>query len=196
MNPMTVPTKWLPQVGTGAALLASLVAPACGAAPDRLDPMPWTAELQRMDEALGRGDLGAAARARQNAYRTALGSRRWEAMAAVGDASVRLARRPGAPAGMVPEARRAYLAALYRARHAHSADGVLQMADAFAALGDREAARQALVMAASMTAGTRATEIAERMRALRERLDSRAPASVGSGDGSSVARLAPVRSAD
>lgn len=196
MNPMTVPTRWFRRAVAVVALPASLVAPACGAAPDRPDAMPWMADLQRMDEALGRGDLGAAARARQDAYRAALGNRRWEGMAAVGDASVRLAKLPGAPDAMVPEARRTYLAALYRARHQGSVDGVLHVAEALTALGDREAARQALVMAAAMTAGSQRTEIAERMRALRERLETRAPAAVGAGDGSSLARLAPVRSAD
>ncbi|HET8577530.1 MAG TPA: hypothetical protein VFO18_10555 [Methylomirabilota bacterium] len=196
MNPLTVPTKWFQRATAAVLLLASVVAPACGSPPDRSDPMPWTADLRQMDEALGRGDLQAAARARHDAYLAALGSRRWEGMAAVGDASVRLAQLQGASATMLPEARRTYLAALYRARHQRSIDGVLYVAEAFAVLGDRDAARQALRMATAMSAGSQPTEVAGRIRALHERLESRAPAATGSGDTNSVAGVAPSLAAD
>ena len=83
---------------------------------------------------------------------------------------------------MVPEARRVYLSALFRARQQRSLDGVLHVAEAFAALGDRDAARQALVMASAMSAGSRRAEVAERMRAIRERLEGRMPAASGAAD--------------
>lgn len=190
MNAIPIPTKLIRQSTASVALLAAVVTPACGTAPDRSDDTNWIAQLQRMDEALARGDVSAAARARHDAYSAALRSRRWDGMAAVGDASVRLAQLPGERAAMLSEARRAYLSALFRARHQRSLDGVLRVAEAFAALGDREAARQALVMAGTMTAGTQQTEIAERMRAIRERLERRAPAAVGGGSDELITRLA------
>jgi predicted aminopeptidase len=54
-------------------------------------------------------------------------------------------------------------------------------AEAFAALGDRADARQALVMASAMSAGSGRAELAERMHALRERLEGRVPAASGGG---------------
>jgi hypothetical protein len=197
MNPITArPAKMLERMAAGVALLAALVTPACGAAPDKSKDMLWVAHLQRMDEALAHGDVSAAVRARDDAYSAALGSRRWEAMGDAGDASLRLAQLPSARAAMVPEARRAYLSALFRARHQRSIDGVLRVAEAFAALGDRDAARQALVMASTMTGGTQQAEIAERMRAIRERLEGRVPTAVGDGSGDLITRFAESAGVD
>jgi len=190
MNPLAMPTKLIRQVTASAALLAAVVTPACGVAPDRSRDAAWIAQLQRMDEALARGDVSAAVQARRDAYSAALRSRRWDGMAAVGDASVRLSELPGERDAMRAEARRAYLSALFRARSERSLDGVLRAAEAFAALGDRDAARQALVMAGTMTAGTQQAEIAERMRAIRERLERRAPTAVGGGSEELITRLA------
>lgn len=196
MYPMMTPTRCFQRVAAGVALLAALVAPAWGMAPNRSDSTPWVAPIQKMDEALARGDISAAVRAWHDAYLAALGARRWEGMAAVGDASMRLAALPDSRRAMEAEARRCYLAALFRARHQRSIDGVLQIAEAFAALGDRGAARQALVIASAMTGGTPQTEIAERMRVLREWLEGRAPARAGARSGESVAGFAQSVSAD
>lgn len=181
MTPMPMPTRWPQQMAGVLLLLAAAVTAACGASPDRSDGAPWIAHIEAMDAALARGDVSAAVRARHGAYLAALGSRRWEGMADVGDASLRLAELPEVRGAMVPEARRAYLSALLRARQQRSLDGVLHAAEAFAALGDRDAARQALVMASAMKAGYRQAELAERMRALRERLEGRVPAASGGG---------------
>jgi hypothetical protein len=190
MNPITRPAKMLQRMAAGVALLAALVTLACGIAPAGSKETLWVAHLQRMDEALARGDVNAAVRARHDAYSAALASRRWEAMVAVGDASLRLAQLPEAHAAMVAEAGRAYLSALFRARHQRSLDGVLHVAEAFAALGDCDAAKQALVMAGTMTAGTQQAEIAERMRAIRERLEGRAATAVSGGSEEFITRLA------
>ncbi len=190
MNPITMPKTLFQRVTAGAALLAAVVTPACGTAPDRSMDTPWVAHVQRMDEALARGDVGTAVRARHDAYLAALGSQRWEGMAAVGDASVRLSQLPEAQAAMIPEARHAYLEALFRARRRRSLDGVLHMAEAFDALGDGDAARQALVTASAMAAGTQQAEIAERMRAIRERLEGLTPTAVSGGSEELITRLA------
>ena len=189
MTPMPMPTRWPQQMAGVLLLLAAAVTAACGASPDRSDGAPWIAHIEAMDAALGRGDVGVAVRARHSAHLAALESRRWEGMADVGDASLRLAELPDARGAMVAEARRAYLSALLRARQQRSLDGVLHAAEAFAALGERDAARQALVMASAMSAGSGRAELAERMRTLRERLEGRVPAASGGGGIVSISAL-------
>ena len=104
-------------VVAGAALLPVVMAspPRAGSSDEPAAPV-WTPRIRAMDEALARGDIPAATRARVDAYRGARGSGRWEGMAAVGDASLRLGKVVGNRGAMAPEARSAYLAALFRAR--------------------------------------------------------------------------------
>ena len=103
--------------------------------------------LAAVDAAIARKDLGRAVLEWRDAYGLALGSRRWEAMADVGDAAVRidaLASRPvGQPTAFRAEARQAYLRALFEARRTKSQTGISRIADAFAALGDVEMAERA-----------------------------------------------------
>lgn len=138
------------------------------------DTASWDQYVQAMDDALARGDFYAADLARQTAYLMALGSRRWEAMAAVGDAYVRFADRPGASPTLRPEARRIYRSALSRAGQQGSIEGVLRVSEALAGLGDREAAREGLAMAAALGAASRGPYDVARAEALTERLDDRA----------------------
>jgi hypothetical protein len=85
--------------------------------------------------------LGRAATEWREAYREALRSRRWETLLEVGDRAAEIAAREASPEFRA-EARRAYLAALFRARALRSAEGVRRVAEAFASLGDREVADQ------------------------------------------------------
>ncbi|HET9488407.1 MAG TPA: hypothetical protein VFR64_01440 [Methylomirabilota bacterium] len=105
------------------------------------DP-PWVAHLQAMDDALAAGDRRVADWALREAHWAALGSRRWEGMIEVGDA----ARR----AGNITVARTAYMTAAFRARRLRSLEGILSAAQAFAGLGDREAAQQWLSVATEL----------------------------------------------
>ena len=102
--------------------------------------------LAEVNAAIARQDRGQATRAWREAYRIALGSRRWEAMADVGDAAVRIdalaSRSSGDPAGFRAEARQAYLRALFQARAQRAPAGIERVADAFAALGDQDVAAQ------------------------------------------------------
>ncbi|HET7875424.1 MAG TPA: hypothetical protein VFN71_07845 [Methylomirabilota bacterium] len=148
-------------------------------------PAPWAVHIQVMDAALERGDVEQAARARHDAYRAALASRRWEALADVGDATLRLAARRGVGVPTLAEARRLYLSALFRARRERSLAGVLRATEAFAALGDRDVARQGLLIAASLARDGADPELLARMQALRERVQGRSPAS-SPGQGSGV----------
>ncbi len=168
--------------------LASALSPPAAHAGDahRADDAPWAAAIRAMDEALSKGEVGAALRAREEAHRVALGSRRWEAMADVADATLKLAQNADLRRAMQSEARRAYLSALFWARHQGSLDGVLRVTEAFAALGDREAARQGFVIATALAASSYEPHARERVRALQERLTAEVPLAGGE-------RPAPVR---
>ncbi len=90
----------------------------------------------------------------RDAYIDALGIPRWEAMAAVGDASLLLETL----APTVPyrrHARAAYLNVLIRARDQQSLDGVLRAARGFAVLGDRTVMEHSLQVADSLAGSDR-----------------------------------------
>ena len=111
-------------------------------------PEPMLSErLAAVDTAIARRDLGRAVHEWRDAYGVALSARRWDAMADVGDAAVRidaLAGHPrGYPTGFRAEARQAYLRALFLARHQRAPEGIERVAQAFAALGDTEMATRA-----------------------------------------------------
>lgn len=134
----------------------------------------WDQYIQVMDDALARGDVNAAEMARQEAFLAARASRRWDAMVAVGDASARLMRSPGASPTLGADARRIYRWALFRARQQGSFEGVVRVSEAFIALDDREAARDGLTMAMDMLKGGGAQGDADRLTALVNRLNDQA----------------------
>lgn len=120
-----------------AALLVALAIVEAISTGDELPPppgisAPWADYLVALTEAQAAQDQRMAGLAYQQAYSSALASRRWEGMADVGDAAVHL--------GDVRRARIAYLTAAYRARNDHSAVGVLRAVDGLSELGDRRAA--------------------------------------------------------
>jgi hypothetical protein len=77
--------------------------------------------------------------------------------------------------GDVPAARRAYVAALFRARGERSLPGVLDAAERFAALGDRDVVEHALGMAAPLGGADRDDETQRRLQALRDQLGVSGP---------------------
>ena len=107
--------------------------------------------MAAMDEAIARNDATRAIFEWRDAYGLALRSRRWDAMATVGDAALRIdamKRVPaGHPTGFRAEARQAYLKALFDARAAGSTEGIDRVASSFAALGDTHMAAQARALA-------------------------------------------------
>jgi hypothetical protein len=145
-------------MATATIALASLVA---GRAPlhevrgfESLPPAEertLAARLAAMDEAIARNDTSRAVYEWRDAYGLALRSRRWDAMAAVGDAALRIDAMMGAPAGhptgFRAEARQAYLRALFDARADGAGDGIERIASSFAALGDTQMAAQARALA-------------------------------------------------
>jgi hypothetical protein len=129
----------MPFLEAEAAIVASTIA----------SEIRWISSLRLVDDALDHGRVDDAARAWQDAYQAALGTRQWESMADVGDASLRIAASSTAVAARA-QARHSYLIALYRARAIGSVDGVLRVARAFDALGDRDASAACLQMAADL----------------------------------------------
>ena len=131
-----------------ATVLAALeVGVARGGDPGPKPDLPWLSPVGDMDQAIARGDFTSAEMARQEAYRAAIGSRRWEGLLAVGDAVLRLGAAAHSRRALEPEARRLYLSALFRARAQRSLDGVLRATESFASLGDRDVVERGLSIA-------------------------------------------------
>jgi hypothetical protein len=161
----------------GLVTVAAVVGSGCGVRPSDPETAFWDQYIRVMDAARLRGDFYAAEAARQNAYLAALGSRRWDAMAAVGDASARLGEEfPRVRENLRPEVHRIYCAALLRARQQESLDGVLRVSEAFADLGDRDRAREGLTVATGMLAASQRAYDADRLKALADRLDDQTSA--------------------
>lgn len=158
----------------GIVLVAVVAISGCGARSSDPYEASWGEYIQVMDDALTRGDVNAAEMARQAAFLAARGSRRWDAMAAVGDASVRLMKSPGARPTLWPEVRQIYRWALFRARQQGSLEGVVRVSEAFIELGDREAARDGLALATAMLIESRGAQDGDRVKALSDRLDDQA----------------------
>jgi hypothetical protein len=125
----------------------------------------WASSLREMEEAMARGDIMAAAAARRGTYRAAITSRTWEGFIAAGDAVLRLGDLTQSRAAAEPDARRLYLAALFRARSQYSLDGVLQATEAFARLGDREVVARGLSIAHDLAGSDPAAQARVRMTA-------------------------------
>jgi hypothetical protein len=131
-----------------ATLLAVLeVTAERGADPPLRSDTSWASSLREMEEAAARGDVRAAVRVREETYRAAVTGRTWEGFLAAGDAVLRLGDLTQNRGAAEPDARRLYLAALFRARSQYSLEGVLQATDAFARLGDRDVVAQGLAIA-------------------------------------------------
>jgi len=133
----------------------------------------WEEHVRAMDFAIAAGDALQAQHELQRAYVVATGSRRWEALLAVGDASRRCAQVPGAQARAVQWARRSYLAAMFRARDARALDGIAAAVEGFAALGDHDIVVQGLRMADGVARRHGNANDIARVHALAERLAER-----------------------
>ena len=160
-----------PWRGIAAALMVLALA-GCGrpgAGTDRAtgaENAPWSPHLQAVDEALAQQNISAAEWAWVRAHGAALGSRGWEGMLAVGDAARPIGALAGRRHAAEAKARTLYLAALFRARNQRSVEGVLQAAEAFWTLGDREVVEQCLAIAERLVGETREPDARVRAAAL------------------------------
>ena len=150
--------KWgfitLTVAGTVGLVLGGALRDSCGtttadrdAPSDLRDEAALAERLAALDAALASRNLSRAVYEWRDAYGLALRARGWEAMAAVGDAAVRVDSVMGGPArrstGFRLEARRAYVHALLRAQREQSREGVNHIADGFTSLGDTDMAARA-----------------------------------------------------
>jgi hypothetical protein len=150
-----------------------LAAGAAGASKTTASRASRAPSLDAVERVLGRGDIAAAERALRDAYGAAVGSRTWEGMVEVGDASRRVGQAPGARGRAAARAREAYLAALLRARQQGSLPGVVRAAEGFAALGDREPVDACIRVAMELAARLTDAQQRERAQASIERLARR-----------------------
>ena len=113
-------------------------------------PTAWLDAQHQADRAIAAGRFGDAVRAWHEAYAEAPASRQWLAMAEVGDLSIRIGDATGSQTAARARARECYFSALLRARRDGALDGVLRIAEAFARLGEREVAQQAIDVGAAL----------------------------------------------
>jgi hypothetical protein len=150
--------KWgfiaLTVAGVAGLVLGGALPDSCGtttgdrdAPGDLRDEAALAERLAALDAALASQNLGRAVYEWRDAYGLALRAGGWEAMAAVGDAAVRVDTVMGGPVGRSTgfraEARRAYIHALLRAQREQSREGVNHIADGFTSLGDTDMAARA-----------------------------------------------------
>ena len=177
---MRTTRAYLGAVLLGASVLLTASTPWAGAsAGESPDSAPWVGAIRAMDDALARGDLRAALRAREDARLAALSSQRWEGMVMVGDATLRLGRSAGLLPAMEPAARRAYTFALHRANRLGSLDGTIRITLAFAGVGDRDMVRKGFAIAESLAGTSRDPHAIERVRSLEQWIEVEMPPTGG-----------------
>jgi hypothetical protein len=127
---------------------------------------PWREHIRAMDEALAETNATAAVRAWRNAYAAALGTPGWRGLLEVAAASLRIGTIAGFGKTSEARARETYWTALFRARQQGSLNGVLETAEAFGALGDRQMVEQCLRVAEGLAALNADAAAAGRIRSL------------------------------
>jgi len=148
---------WSPMLRTSIGIGAS--AEAVGAA---TTDASQTA-LEAMDRALAARDTSGAEMAWRNAYGLAVRSRRWQALLAAGEGSLRIGNGLVVKQPYQARAREAWWASLFLARAQHSVDGVLKVADAFEGLGDTDVVVQVLHIAESLAVADSSGETRKRV---------------------------------
>lgn len=161
---LTTPTAL---VALGLSAFAGTAAPPASHGPAARAAASWAAALDEVDTALQQRDVSVAVRAWHDAHIAARRAREWEPLLAVGRAQLRIGEASGSRTQSVAKARRLFLDALFHARRSGAIDGVLQVGEQFASLGDREVCRAALQMAAQMARGNPAAS--RQIEALAER---------------------------
>ena len=158
-------------VATSISLAALSPTPAPALGPDRPPHPSWVGHVRVMNEALANQDIRAAVRARHGAHMAAIADPGWDGLLSVGEASLRLGAAAGVRQVSERWARRAFLLAFVRARETGSVEGMLRAAEAFAALGEREAAQRCARVAGELAGKNGDQRERDRVRALLARLD-------------------------
>ena len=114
---------------------------------------PWTTHIETMDKALAANDAGESIRAWRRAYSAALSHPSWVGLLTVASASLRVGTLPSLARSAATLAREAYWIAFFRARQQRSLTGVRRTAEAFAMLGDCNAAERCVRVAQALEYG-------------------------------------------
>lgn len=124
-----------------------------------VDRTIWGPYLREFDVAVAAGDSAMAMRLWREGWHASLATREWQGPLAAGDAALRLGDLLGSRGLTLADARRAYRASLYRARAQGSVEGILRAAEAFAAIGDGDAADAARRIAQALLGEERSTRV-------------------------------------
>jgi hypothetical protein len=112
----------------------------------------WREQLTEMEHAIAAGQAAAAVRAWHRAHAAAIDQPGWQAIVHVAEAAQRIGAVPGFGRAGQARARETYWVALFRAHRDGSLTGVLQTAEGFGALGDRNMVEQCIRIAESLAA--------------------------------------------
>jgi hypothetical protein len=134
---------------------------------------PWTAHIETMDKALAANDAGESIRAWRRAYSAALSHPSWLGLFTVATASLRVGTLPSLARSAAALARETYWIAFFRARQQRSLTGVLRTAEAFAMLGDCDAAERCVHVAQALESSAGDAAEIDRVRVLAHRSDQR-----------------------
>jgi hypothetical protein len=107
----------------------------------------WRQHLDEMEEAIANGQAAAAVRAWHRAHAAVIDHPGWQPIACVAEAARRIANISGFARAAEARARETYWIALFRAHREGSLAGVLQTAEGFGALGDRNMVEQCIRIA-------------------------------------------------
>jgi hypothetical protein len=139
-------------------------------APAAAPRVKWHDSIKKVDEAVASADPGSMLRAWQAASVAALVDRGWASMIAVGDAAIRIGRATGLNIAFGAKARQAYHVALFRSNRLGDVEGVLQAAEGFMELRDRETVDQCLGVATRLLEANPRAELKEKLEGIRARV--------------------------
>ena len=125
----------------------------------------WRQHLNEMDEAIASGQAAAAVRAWHRAHAAVIDHSGWQPIARVAEAARRIGAISGFARAAEARAREPYWIALFRAHREGSLAGVLQTAEGFGSLGDRNMVEQCIRIAEGLA--TRAGHEGEPTRDVR-----------------------------
>jgi hypothetical protein len=107
----------------------------------------WRRYLIEMEDAIATGQAAAAVRAWHRAHAAVIDQPGWQPIVRVAEAARRIGEIPGFARSADARARETYWIALFRAHREGSLAGVLETAEGFGALGDRNMVEQCIRIA-------------------------------------------------
>ena len=107
----------------------------------------WRQHLLEMEDAIATGQAAAAVRAWHRAHAAVIDQPGWQPIVRVAEAARRIGAIPGFARAAEARARETYWIALFRAHREGSLAGVLETAEGFGVLGDRNMVEQCIRIA-------------------------------------------------